>query len=71
MATSLAQFLIRLTREPELLEAFHADATATMNEAEVSSEDQYVLREGDLDALKAAVGAQDVHDELPWDEFWM
>ncbi len=55
MATTLTMFLVRLTREPELLEAFRVDPVETMNRAEVSEREQAVLLSRDEDRIRAAV----------------
>lgn len=70
MATNLTEFLGRLAQDPELLEAFRADKTGTMNEQGVSAEHQEVLLSGDADRIHAAVGREHFeNEELLMDDF--
>lgn len=55
MATTLTQFLVRLTREAELLEAFRSDPVGTMNRVELVEEAQAVILSRDEDRIRAAV----------------
>ena len=63
MATNLTQFLGRLAQEPELLAAFRADKTGTMNEYGVSEKHQEILLGGDADQIHAAVGREHFENE--------
>jgi hypothetical protein len=60
---SLTQFLVRLTREPELLASFRADATGTMNEVGLSAEHQEILLSGDASRINAAVDPDELDGE--------
>jgi hypothetical protein len=60
---SLTQFLVRLVREPELLDAFRADSTGTMNEVGLAAEDQEILLSGDADRINGAIDPDQVDGE--------
>jgi hypothetical protein len=68
---SLTSFLVRMTQDPSLLQAFRSDPTATMTRAGLSDEDKEVLLSRDPERLEAAIDPDDAEGadlDLNW--FW-
>ena len=63
MGPTLTQFLVRLTREPDLLDAFRADRTGTMDDVGLAAEHQAILLSGDADRINAAIDPDELDGE--------
>ncbi len=72
MALSLTEFLVRLTRESELLAEFHHEPERTMQRLGVSADDQEILLSHDRQRLQDAVEPSELDDEeLDYKIFWL
>ena len=70
MASNLTEFLVDLSRDPQLLESFRSDPTATMEQAGLSESDQAVLLSRDAETIRQAVDMQhEGADDLDFDAF--
>ncbi len=56
MAKNLADFMIKLSRDPKLRESFKKDPDGVMDAHSLTSEDKAVLRSGDPDKIRAYLG---------------
>jgi hypothetical protein len=56
MAKTLADFMIKLSRDPKLRESFKQDPDGVMDAHGLTAEDKAVLRSGDSDKIREYLG---------------
>ena len=60
MAAEMADFLNRVSSDPALLHRFEADPDAVLDTTDLSDEHKAILKSGDADEIRAALGDQSV-----------
>ena len=69
---SLTSFLVQMSQDPSLLQAFTDDPNATMTRAGLSDADKEVLLSRDPQRLAAAIDPDEAEGEdLGPDSFWV